>query len=228
MPKFLACHTGLGDLINLSGAIKQLAEKELVVIPLIDMRGIPFPERKKQNVLSFFDGVNVKFIDWNPKADIFDWIDKWGATGTGWFTKRNCTSKDFCINDHIKEAYGKLGCNYELRGESPIIENVKKVKQLPVPDEPYAFVPEGGSTGKFHIDRKYVTSGLKVIVPPQDSLMLEYGDIIECAAEIHTHDCAWPWLINLLPTNGKLYFHKSVRHESDYVYSEFLKEFEII
>jgi hypothetical protein len=215
MSKIYVFNSGLGDFINLSSAIAQLSKKELILLPLVNMVSkAPFPSMKKRNIETFLDGCNIKLMDVNPNADIFDLIDKWQGRGFQWFVKRGCTANDFQINDHIKEVYELLGIDYETRvTHSPIPENANKIKQLPIPTEPYAFIPEGGSTGQFKIDRKYVTAGLKEVIPPQDALMLEWADIIINATEIHSHDCGWWALINALNTKGKVFFHLYARPE---------------
>lgn len=108
--------------------------------------------------------------------------------------------------------YKAAGLSYADKEKyCPIRQQVKKVRQLPLPGRPYAFIPEGGSTRTFKIDRKYVNTNLQVIVPPHNAFMLEWAAIIENAAEIHCHATGWQRLIDKLPTKGKLFMHHYAR-----------------
>jgi hypothetical protein len=112
----------------------------------------------------------------------------------------------------IETLYKKAGLLYAERDKWCTIKSqIAEVEQLEPPTEPYAFIPEGGSPGKYKIDRKYVSKGLKEIIPPQDAFMLSYAKIIEHATEIHCHPTSWPRLIEKLPTRGKLFMHHYVR-----------------
>lgn len=218
-------HEGLGDRISYASAIKQLGDKELILLPTSSQG------RKMDNLRMFYDGLNVKWMPLKPNTDVYSLIEKFNGIGIGWFSKRDCKITDFNVAEHYKEGYEKLELDYSSRDKfCPIRENVKKVKQLPVPNEPYAFIPEGGSTNQFVIDRKYVTKGLKEVIPPQDALMLEWADIIYNATEIHAHDTSWWSFINILPTKCKPTFHLYARPEC-YIYNYdiiYLKEWGIL
>jgi hypothetical protein len=112
----------------------------------------------------------------------------------------------------MKSVYRAAGFNYdELIHTNVFAERFKKFPQVVVPGKPFAFIPEGGSTKGFRIDRKYVGEDLEIIVPEHNVFMAAYAKTIYEAAEIHCHATGWQRLIDKLPTKGKLFMHHYAR-----------------
>ncbi len=116
-------------------------------------------------------------------------------------------------HDDIRGIYHKANMEYPNAFEQLgyFKKRIEEICQYQVPDRPYAFVPEGGSSGKYRIDRSHVYKDLEIIVPPQNSLMLKYADIVKHAVEVHCHVTSWQRLIDKIPTSGTLFLHHYAR-----------------
>jgi hypothetical protein len=196
---FIAVQQGLGDGINYASLYAQYAAQERVAIPC--------PEHNRDNMKSFLDGLDIELVPCESDELIRELLSIYPHS-----LPLEIFAPNFNADEHIKQGYEAAGLNYWERDKyCPIRSQIHKIEQIPIPDEPYAFVPEGGSTGEFHINRILIGRHLKVIVPPNNALLLAYADIIKNAQEIHCHDTSWPWLIDKIPTNGKLFFHHYAR-----------------
>lgn len=209
--KFIAFNQGLGDCINYASLVVQFAKKGPVAIACKKVTG----QRYEENVRSFFKGYDVKVIPCEGPDQVRELIKQ--------FPDRLCLEEyhetiPYVLErhlDHIKEGYEFAGLNFEDREKyCPIRDQAKKITQIDpglLSHWKTAFIPEGGSEKQFSIDRKFVNPELSVYVPPQDALLLQYAYMIKVAKEIHVHDTSWPWLIDKLPTTGKLFFHRYAR-----------------
>lgn len=232
--KLIVFNQGLGDCINYASLVAQFAAKDRVRIACKKRPGRLY----KKNVESFFAGLNVRVTECENNDQVRELMKLHSdVLALEEFSSIPYTFPDRHRN-HVRDGYREAGLIWEDRQKyCPIASATADAIQISLSrfwdqhwiGNEYAFIPEGGEEGKFSIDRKYV--GVKnIIKPPQDALMLEWANIIYRAAEIHCHDTSWPWLIDKLPTTGKLFFHKSRTFEGqqlcfDY---EFLKPWEII
>lgn len=223
MPALVCIHLGLGDLINYAPLIKELSKDDHLIIPCFN--------KNLTNAGQMFDGLNIELMpiedgNWDRVHAILAHYKFKGekTIGIGYFS-----GKPFDISKHVEIGYEALGYNFkELCKEQFLYSQSLKVGQETISRNPYAFVPEGGSTGLFKIDRKHIGQGLDVAIPGQKVMLLTYRNVICEADEIHCHDTSWPWLINQLPTTGKLFFHKGVRDDGYDLRSMFTKEWTII
>jgi hypothetical protein len=190
----------MGDTIDCVPLINEIAGKEKILLPVM---------LKNYNTIRSFwrndSNVNLhllkSFNDYNELRRQYETIEIIGM---------NDNTVNWELD--IETVYKAARLNYAEREKyCHLKERVKEIPQLPFPNKPYAFIPEGGSPGTFKIDRQYVGKGLLEIVPPQDAMMLSYARIIEHATEIHCHATSWPRLIDKLPTKDKLFMHHYVR-----------------
>ena len=214
-PLFIAFNQGLGDCINYASLVVQFAVKQPVIIACKKRPG----QRYKENAESFFIGYDVTVIECETHNDVYKLIAQYpNNIRLEEYSEIPYTSDRHI--EHTKQGYIEAGLVYEDREKyCPIAKIAKEVNALFVPHHPsisndtipFAFIPEGGSECKFKIDRKYVDPSLKECIPPQNTLLIGWSRMIYLATEIHCHDTSWPWLIDKIPTTGKLFFHRYAR-----------------
>lgn len=206
--KFLSLKWGreyvvaMGDTIDCVSLIMQLAEREPLLIPVQGhcMATVPtlFPKHAVVDFITMRNFAHLPELELEYET-LYIHSDE---------------TKTIGIRGHIDMIglYMAAGLDYSKRDEyCPIPKQVKHSIQLKVPTRPYVFVPEGGSPGTYRIDRRYITPGLDIIVPPKNTPMLQWASIIEHATEIHCHITSWWRLIDKIPTRGKLFMHHYAR-----------------
>lgn len=106
---------------------------------------------------------------------------------------------------------------YSIRKKyCPLRKQSLKVKQLPVPKEPYAFIHEDYARG-FLIDGSHTPIGPNLYINAEfnpGQSILAYRDLIENATEIHCIDSSIFNLVNSFQPQGKLYYHWYARPHS--------------
>ena len=191
----------MGDTIDCVPLINFLINKHGRLI-------IPCYRHYRNNILSFFPkDINAEIIPINSFDD-YQYYHK-SRIVLEINPKRHDEPLDY-RHFEIATVYEEAGLPYKDRHKWNTIDK-KRVNQLPIPSYPYAFVPEGGSTNAYKIDRELIGDGLELIIPPQDGMMLAYADIIASAKEIHCHATAYQRLVDKLPTSGELYLHHYAR-----------------
>jgi len=188
----------MGDTIDCVALINYLSHKERLL--LLTMH------HYAKTIRSFFPAqCNIDFALLNNLHDFENVKRSYGAVEV------IASEKDIPFDYRhfeIATLYKKAGLDYTERHKYCTIKSqAEKTLQIEPPKQPYAFIPEGGSPGKYRVDRKYVQKELLEVVPPQDAYMLSYAKIMEHATEIHCHPTSWPRLIEKLPTTGKLFMH---------------------
>ena len=203
---------GLGDVIDCLSLICQVAKSvnEMIIFPCFG--------KYEANIQSMLPkGINVKLY---PFAN-FQKLEEMIAMHECIRLENNddyiATNKITGISD-IKGLYHIAGFDYERRNEHcPIALRTWSYKgYMDAPSTGIAFIPEGGSralneNNPYRIDRKYIKQGLKILTPPQTTMMLQWIKVIEGADEIHCHYTSWPRLIEKLNIKGNLFMHHYVR-----------------
>ncbi len=205
---------GMGDVIDCLSLICQIAKEypnELIIFPCF--------AQYQQNIQSFLPvGINVKL---EPIRDIANHIpelitryDTILLQNSDKYIKKN---KLTGFTD-IKGLYHLAGFDYEKRDEfCPISLRTWRYKgYVDSPSPNIAFIPEGGSRHfnggePYKIDRKFVKGNLRQVVPPQNTMMLQWVNTIEYAEEIHCHVTSWWRFIDKLRPHGKLFMHHYAR-----------------
>jgi hypothetical protein len=190
----------MGDTIDCVPLVNQVAEKHGKIL-------LPVQMHCYHTIRSFFDEDKVQL---HALRSFQDYV---------FLRKQYETISVIGIHDNtinweldMVTVYKAAGLDYSSRDKYDTLkESAKKVTQKVVPDKPYAFVPEGGSTRTFKIDRKYISPGLEIIQPEHNDFMLAYANIIREATEIHCHATGWQRLIERLNTKGKLFMHHYAR-----------------
>lgn len=192
----------MGDTIDCVGLINYLSQKQRLL--LLTMH------HTARTIRSFVPAnANVDFALLNSLHDFENIKRSYGSVEV--IAAENDTAFDY-QHFEIATLYKKAGLDYAERHKYCTIASQATITtQIEPPKQPYAFIPEGGSPGKYRVNRKYVKKGLLEIVPPQDAFMLSYAKIIEHATEIHCHPTSWPRFIEKLPAKGKLFMHHYAR-----------------
>lgn len=206
-----------GDIIDVLGIIYQYSLKERIILPII------YPNIKNL----FPKDINIEFVQIRDFPHIEEMCQRYGAIR---LEADEMFYEGKMVTPVIPSVWLLSGLDFKKREEYyNLSEHAKNYPQLPVPKEPYAFIPEGGSTRSYKCDRKYVGGGLFEVIPPHNCDMLSYANIIFNATEIHCHPTAWHRLIDKLPTKGKLFYHLYARHINIPIEKlEFLQNWEIL
>jgi hypothetical protein len=194
---------GMGDVIDCVPLIYRIALTQEILLPI--------QASYEENIRSFFSQyAKISFYP-IPDMDALHELEK--SMECIRIENNEEYIKENKLKGHtdIKGLYHKAGWFFDNIDYSMLITEIPAYSQYKVPERPYAFIPEGGSSGNYRIDRKYVDKNLEVITPPQNALMLKYADIVKNATEIHCHATSWQRLIDKIPTNGKLFMHHYAR-----------------
>jgi hypothetical protein len=205
--KTLFCvNLGLGDFINYVPLMVEVSKTKSLLVPVLNVY--------IENCNLLVDRYNIELLSTNTNDYDYnnDFKNKYRATGGEVLGFGHYSDVGIRGETHVTDGYESIGYDFKsLCKNKDIYKQSLKVKQIKVPEIPYAFVPEGGSSYDYRIKRSYIDRNLMIITPPQNSILLSYADIIYNATEIHCHDTAYPWYINQMPVKGRLYFHRYVR-----------------
>jgi hypothetical protein len=206
--KYMVMPTQLGDMIVSTGMINYFSKSEKIVVPCL--------KHNELSVRSFFDGnenVEISVIE-TPRA-----MEAW----------LNDANK-LCIKvynyagmvGHLSMSfaprfYQSVGLPYEIRWEyGNLLEQAKKVKQLPVPTESYIFI-HTDIKRKIIIDESLLPIGMyKVYALPYEQSILAYMDLIINATELHFIDSCFLHLAEYFPLKGRVVYHKYARRGVNY------------
>jgi hypothetical protein len=190
--------------------VNHLAEKHGKIL-------LPVQRHCYNTIRSFYDNDKVDLVVINSWEDYAKWDKEYEVIAF-----------DVVLNSETKEVYAvyeAAGLNFhDFDNDKTLINKAKNVTQKVVSGLPYAFVPEGGSTRTFKIDRKYITPGLHIVQPEHNDFMPAYANIIKNATEIHCHATGWQRLIERLETTGKLFMHHYARPTATPEYFPHIKE----
>jgi hypothetical protein len=79
---------------------------------------------------------------------------------------------------------------------------------------PYSLIHNLDSTGTDRIDYSKVSPALKRIYVTKSDTIFDYGKLIENANEIHCIDSSFKHIVDSIPTNGELFYHKNYNFRS--------------
>ena len=223
MEILLCIHLGLGDLINYIPAIKVLSDTDNIMIPCYE-KYIP-------NASQMLSGMNVDLISIpdNRPDRVEELMKEFKSRGDRVIGLGCYSEEPLDVTGHIRQGYKKLEIGYKYAINQNIIEKqANKADWLPVPEYDYALICEDSSEGLMKINREHIDKVLTELSPPKETLMLSYTDIIYNAKEIHCIDTSWLWLVNNLPTKGRLFFHRYARNNGHRYDDMFFKEWIVL
>lgn len=201
-------HLGLGDHIILNGLIRKLIKKD----------GIYFLFCKKHNVDSvefmFNDIDNLHLISVNSDSDVQKFLSsnkindviKIGHENLEFFKRfYNCTWDE--------AFYRQMNVDFEERWDSFFYERDNEIEdelynKLNPDHEKFVLVHNTDSTGTDRIDYTKINPAHKKIFVERSETIFDYGKLIELAEEIHCIDSSFKHIVDSVPTNGVLYYHK--------------------
>lgn len=205
-------HQGMGDMINISGAAVYLADN------YYDRFNFPchaYAEISMRSMFASHPKIRVFVLTYQDEMGLFPIIPeemKGDILSTHWVLSGKFPDSSL---SRFENEYASLGVPYSERWDScPILEACKQVEQIPVPDEPYAFVHDDQSRDMV-INSKYLTKGMRVIRPdPNTPDIFSYCSLITHAAEGHYADSCFRHLAECLKPAGTLYFHEYAKYWS--------------
>jgi len=201
-------HLGLGDHIILNGLVRKLIKKD----------GIYFLFCKKHNVDSvefmFNDIDNLHLISVNSDSDVQKFLSsnkindviKIGHENLEFFKRfYNCTWDE--------AFYRQMNVDFEERWDSFFYERDNEIEdelynKLNPDHEKFVLVHNTDSTGTDRIDYTKINPAYKKIFVERSETIFDYGKLIELAEEIHCIDSSFKHIVDSVPTNGVLYYHK--------------------
>ncbi len=204
------CRQGMGDIINISGAAVYLSRH-------YQKLNFPCHEIYSTSVRAMFvfnTNIHVFVLQYRDDLGLFPIIpyELGEILSTNGAVTGVIAVPDLSI---WEKEYASLGVPYAERWDScPIQEACKKIEQIPVPDEPYAFVHDDYSRD-INIQEKYITKGILIVRPDSSSPnILSYCALITHATEGHYCDSCFRHLAESIETRGRLYYHEYAKHWS--------------
>jgi len=227
MMNYILPHLGLGDYLLCNGLIRNLIkpnEEYILFTNVLHNVSIPFMFRDLKN-LSYlyippveFNGTYIlPYIKHHP----------YHLYVLGYENLNKSTTFG-------KSCYKQFNIDFEKRWSDFYVErDLKREKEFfsefNVKEGEYIFLHEGGSANENFIDRSKITLDLKIIEPQKylTNNIFDYCYLIENAAEIHVIESAFFFLIDSIPTNGKLFAHEYSRLLYDYTKADTKKQWTI-
>jgi hypothetical protein len=230
MNTYILPHLGIGDYIVINGLIRNIINKEdssknfilfcnrkyKVSVPFMfrDIKNlsysyIPAVEMSRYYILPYIREKDYKLI-----VIGYDAIDY-------------KTSVDMMFYKQFNIDFEKRWSDFYVQRDE---EREKKLfKHFNVKENEYIFLHEGGSENKNIIDRTKINSNLKIVFPDLNLTdnIFDYCYLIEHAAEIHCVESGFLFLIDSIPTNGKLFSHRYARQLYEYTVPHLKKQWTI-
>ncbi len=211
------CRQGMGDIINISGAAVYLAKK-------YKQLNFPCHDIYLTSVHSMFalnTNICVFVLKYRDELGLFPVIPE---ELEGEILSTNVVMSGVIAGPDLsiwEKEYASLGVPYSERWDScPIPAACKHVEQIPIPDEPYAFVHDDYSRG-INIKEKYITKELVIIRPDSSTAnILSYCALITHATEGHYCDSCFRHLAESIETKGILYYHEYAKQWSPDIMGE--------
>jgi hypothetical protein len=207
-------HLGLGDHIIVNGLIRKLIKDD----------GLYFLFCKKHNLDSvefmFKDLTNLKIISVNNDLDVIKFINGNNITNVIKIGHENLEFiKRFYNCTWDESFYKQLNVDFEERWDSFYYERDEEVEDSLFnecnPEKvPYALIHNLDSTGTDRIDYNKVSPTLKRIYVTKSDTIFDYGKLIENANEVHCIDSSFKHIVDSIPTNGVLFYHKNYNFRS--------------
>lgn len=209
-------HLGLGDLINMNGAIRYLTQD-------VDTMYVVCKTRNSKNVSQMFeDDPKIKILDTETDPTdyekLMDKVEHYKGVDTIIQYFSGCWVNRTDFDDIPNVFYDDLKLDRSIR-HSYFKLNIKM--KLPVPEIPYIFVHSTSSSGQVNLDGKFNRYTTLVIDPNINHYterhkwysiaeqylnkpLFEYVDVIENATEIHVTDSSFYCLACYLNTKASV------------------------
>jgi hypothetical protein len=200
--------TQLGDMIVSIGMINYFSQKEKIIVPCLKHNEI--------SVRSFFNGNdNIEIVPIESPAAMEAWMSDPNKVCIKVYNYAGMTGH--LSISFAPRFYQSVSLPYEARWEyCNLVEETQKVKQLPVPTEPYIFI-HSDIKRKFVIDESLLPVGMyKIYAVPHGQSILSYMDLIINASELHLIDSCFLHLAEYFEVKGRVVYHKYARRGVNY------------
>lgn len=217
-------HLGLGDHLICNGLVRHFAEDSRITLlcKQHNFKNVSFMYR---------DNTNISIIAVRDDQEANEFCKKQQETkvlrigfAVGGKRYYNCLwDENFYRNARIDFNYS--WSKFFLK---PDLESCEKTYQLfNSNDEPYIFVHNIDSTQTDRINYSIINPNKKIILSDPNIDFFDYYTIIQRASEIHCIDSAFKHLVDRIPTNGSLYYHK-LKYPKQYDFYNAKKEWILV
>lgn len=216
-------HMGLGDHIDLNGAIRCIANQTQVYLLC--------KNRYKDAVVKMYrDNPSIKVLGIDAENLTEEYkevskqlqllVERVGRLPMLTIGHNNYPSNPDpnrnCWEYFYEQLHFPLACKYECYFyERDAKEEQRVYDKLNPSNEPYIFVHDDPRRG-FEINSSY-TTGKKIIRNDMTENIMDFGLVIENATEIHCMESSFKSLVEHTPTRGTLYYHDFRGHPLGYV-----------
>ena len=195
---YLDCNLGLGDAIIMNGLVRYLAYAELgkaLVVPCWK-RNLP----SVRHMFSDLENVVVLPVegDGPPDREVYPNVIPCGIHSPKWGS----------VEPWDRAFYELAGVPFDAKWDHFFVP--PSDSELAPPRAPFELIHEDYGRG-FKIDGRRPSPLPSFMVEPKTPLLTDWRNFIREAQQIHVIDSAPMHLAELLPTAGKLYYHKYAR-----------------
>ena len=228
MTQYILPHLGLGDYLVCNGLIRNLIKD--------DEKYVLFTNKNYKETIEFMfrDIKNLSYslvpaVEFNRQY-IQPYIKEqsYNLILIGYDAMDYVTSADKMFYKQHKIDFNKRWADFYV--ERDFERETKIFNYYNVKENEYIFLHEGGSDNKSFVNRTKIKSNLKIVSPEKDLTknIFDYCYLIEHASEIHVIESSFLFLIDSIPTNGKLYAHRYSKQLANYTIPNLKKDWMIL